>query len=212
MFKPTYLYIKTHNVTGLKYFGKTTKENPYRYRGSGKNWTKHIKEYGNDVTTEIIGYFLIEEECKEFATKFSKENDIVKSSEWANLKIEDGLDRGGSPFLYPEIYSETLLNEWRNKAKEKHKEWREKTDLCALNKASWDSGNNKGSTGYKHSKEAKKNISRSASLKQKGEKNSQYGTTWVWNKEEGNKKIKKELLQEYLDKGWEKKYIPGYRI
>ena len=23
-FKPTYLYVKTHNVTGLKYFGKTT--------------------------------------------------------------------------------------------------------------------------------------------------------------------------------------------
>jgi hypothetical protein len=25
-FKPTYLYIKTHNITGLKYFGKTTDE------------------------------------------------------------------------------------------------------------------------------------------------------------------------------------------
>jgi hypothetical protein len=40
---------------------------------------------------------------------------------------------------------------------------------------------------------------------QKGEKNSQYGTCWVWCEKEGNKKIKKELLQEYLNK-----YIPGY--
>ena len=28
MFKPTYLYVKTHNKTGLKYFGKTTTPDP----------------------------------------------------------------------------------------------------------------------------------------------------------------------------------------
>ena len=33
--KPTYLYIKQHSVTKLKYFGKTTKKDPVKYLGSG---------------------------------------------------------------------------------------------------------------------------------------------------------------------------------
>jgi hypothetical protein len=31
-----YLYKKTHNITGLKYLGKTAQSNPYKYPGSGK--------------------------------------------------------------------------------------------------------------------------------------------------------------------------------
>lgn len=37
-----HLYKKTHNITGLKYLGQTTK-NPYKYRGSGTYWKRHIK-------------------------------------------------------------------------------------------------------------------------------------------------------------------------
>jgi len=37
-----YLYVKIHNVTKLKYFGKTTK-NPYNYKGSGLYWKRHLK-------------------------------------------------------------------------------------------------------------------------------------------------------------------------
>lgn len=36
-----HLYVKIHNVTGLKYFGKTTKD-PFKYRGSGKYWLAHL--------------------------------------------------------------------------------------------------------------------------------------------------------------------------
>ena len=38
---------------------------------------------------------------------------------------------------------------------------------------------------------------------QKGEKNSQYGTCWVYN-DFGNKKIKKECLDQYISNGWNK--------
>lgn len=92
-FKPTYLYIKTHNVTGLKYFGKTT-SNRKRYRGSGHYWVNHIKKHGYDVTTEIIGYFTDQDECVNFAIDFSIKNNVVESSLWANEKIENGLDGG----------------------------------------------------------------------------------------------------------------------
>lgn len=92
MFKPTYLYIKTHNVTNLKYFGKTV-QNPFTYTGSGTHWTRHLKYHGNNVSTEIVGFFTDKTKCKLAAIKFSIENNIVESKEWANLKIEE-LDGG----------------------------------------------------------------------------------------------------------------------
>jgi hypothetical protein len=39
-----YLYVKTHNNTGMKYLGKTTKPDPHKYPGSGKRWTRHLKK------------------------------------------------------------------------------------------------------------------------------------------------------------------------
>jgi transposase len=49
-----YLYVKTHNKTGLKYLGKTTSKDPHKYKGSGTYWLSHIKKHGYDVSTEII--------------------------------------------------------------------------------------------------------------------------------------------------------------
>jgi hypothetical protein len=93
MFKPTYLYIKTHNDTGLKYFGKTITD-PYRYAGTGIYWKRHLSIHGNNVSTEILGYFLSEEECKNAAINFSKKYNIVESAEWANLMPENGKTGG----------------------------------------------------------------------------------------------------------------------
>lgn len=92
-----YLYIKTHNVTGLKYLGKTTRD-PYKYKGSGKRWTNHINKHGNDVTTEIIGTFNTNEELKQFSEKLSEELDVVNSNDWANLMPETG--SGGNTSQY----------------------------------------------------------------------------------------------------------------
>ena len=49
-----YLYLKTHNTTGFKYLGCTIKEDPYKYKGSGKYWLKHLREHGNNFTTNIL--------------------------------------------------------------------------------------------------------------------------------------------------------------
>jgi hypothetical protein len=48
-----YLYIKTHNKTGLKYLGQTKKD-PLAYSGSGTIWCKHLLDNGNDVDTTIL--------------------------------------------------------------------------------------------------------------------------------------------------------------
>lgn len=90
----TCLYIKTHRATGLKYFGKTTKD-PLKYGGSGLHWKRHIAKHGNDVETEVLGWFEDLEECTNVALRFSIENNIVGSDQWANLIEENGLD--GAP-------------------------------------------------------------------------------------------------------------------
>lgn len=90
----TYLYVKTHNVTGLKYFEKTNR-NPHTYRGSGKYWLRHLRKHGNDVSTIIIGEYSDVIELMVVTNKFSVDNDIVASPLWANLIRENGLD--GAP-------------------------------------------------------------------------------------------------------------------
>jgi hypothetical protein len=84
-----YLYIKTHNITGLKYLGKTIKD-PFKYKGSGTRWISHLKKHGNNVTTEIVGIFSNNEELKSFSIPLSEKLDIVNSNNWANLKLESG--------------------------------------------------------------------------------------------------------------------------
>ena len=91
-----YLYEKQHKITGLKYFGKTIKD-PYKYFGSGKYWMKHIKKYGSEhIATLNVWTFEDQEECTAFALKFSLDNNIVESNDWANLKAEDALTGGGN--------------------------------------------------------------------------------------------------------------------
>jgi hypothetical protein len=91
---PTYLYIKQHSITGLKYFGKTTK-NPYKYNGSGKYWKSHINKYGKQfIDTIWVSDLYTDTSIINFALQFSIDNNIVESSDWANLILENGLDGG----------------------------------------------------------------------------------------------------------------------
>lgn len=92
MFKTTALYVKTHNVTGFKYFGKTTRlQKIHSYKGSGIHWVRHLKKHGSDYTTELLGIWQNEERLIRFARKFCEEHNVVKSSNWANMVLEEGL-------------------------------------------------------------------------------------------------------------------------
>lgn len=85
-----YLYVKTHNKTGLKYLGQTTSKNPHQYPGSGVYWKLHLKKHGYDYTTEILSECQTKEEVKELGLYYSNLWNIMESDEWANLKIEQG--------------------------------------------------------------------------------------------------------------------------
>lgn len=119
MFKPTYLYIKTHNQTGLKYFGKTSNKNPHKYPGSGTHWVNHLNKHGNDVITEVYGYYTDKDLCMKAAIEFSEENNIVESKDWANLRIEmlDGGDTSqteGYKRYQPKIKEQRKKCKWWN--------------------------------------------------------------------------------------------------
>jgi hypothetical protein len=88
-----YLYVKTHNITGLKYLGKTS-QNPHEYKGSGKRWKLHLKKHGNNVSTEVLLQTESKIELKETGIYYSLMWNVVESDQWANLKIEEG-DGGG---------------------------------------------------------------------------------------------------------------------
>lgn len=91
-FKPTWLYVKQHKITGLKYFGKTVKKDPIKYKGSGKYWNSHIIKYGEDnVVTLWCHLYTSKEELTDDAISFSIYHNIVLSDEWANLVPENGL-------------------------------------------------------------------------------------------------------------------------
>ena len=93
---PLYLYHKKHKITGLNYFGKTDND-PVNYNGSGVYWNSHLQKHGKLIVTVQVWKFDNINERSEFAIKFSADNNIVESKEWANLCPENGLD-GGDKF------------------------------------------------------------------------------------------------------------------
>lgn len=125
-FKPTYLMIKRHKITGLKYFCKTVRKDFIKYKGSGDYWTAHIKKYGRkDVETIWWELFTDIHELVLYALKFSKDNDIVNARDeqgqkiWANLMYENGLHGFAPGRIVSEsqkqMYRDLFTNVPRNK-------------------------------------------------------------------------------------------------
>uniref|UniRef100_A0A6M3ITA9 GIY-YIG domain-containing protein n=1 Tax=viral metagenome TaxID=1070528 RepID=A0A6M3ITA9_9ZZZZ len=73
-----------------------------------------------------------------------------------------------------------------------------------------------GGTGgwKKHTEESKRKIGKANSRHQKGSRNSHYGRCWVYSLEEKRSiSIKKEELDEYLEKGWIKgRVVKNYKV
>lgn len=96
--KSTWLYIKQHRITKLKYFGCTTKYRARNYDGSGTYWSAHIKKHNRKYveTLLLIGPYTNREELINLATWMSEKMDIVTSKDWANLIPEDGMALGNA--------------------------------------------------------------------------------------------------------------------
>jgi hypothetical protein len=129
--KPTYLYIKEHSITRLKYFGKTTQSNPYKYQGSGIHWSRHINKHGKEhvKTIWVSKPFTDESRLVEFATFMSEELDIVNSNKWANMIVENGIQGGYPPIIFTEDLRKKLSEAARNRKKPMSEETKRKISL-----------------------------------------------------------------------------------
>jgi len=102
-FKPTYLMIKQHSITGLLYLCKTTRNHTkmLSYKGSGHYWKRHLVVHGKEhVETPWYELFTEKDELVKFALMLSEQMNIVNAKNlagkkiWANEKHENGLDGG----------------------------------------------------------------------------------------------------------------------
>lgn len=226
-----YLYVKTHNKTGMKYFGKTINDDVEKYRGSGIEWNRHIEEHGYDVTTEIIAEFDNEDDARDFAIEFSEENMIVESDGWANIIPECASYKDN--FIYVNELGLNNINNCSDESKERHlrgsTEGGIKTrDLrLGFHGFSDEQKSENGKKGVKALQEKLKkeygyisvfshlnkdevfNKKRKEAFKrvkhQQGIKNSQYGKCWMKHSEmEMNKKVNKDDVDYYISLGWER--------
>ena len=92
--KPTRLYIKQCPHCGLKYFGKSTRQDIEKYPGSGTRWNNHLNKHGVEPTHLWNSDWYHDTSISRFALKFSRLNKIVSSKQWANLAEENGFDGG----------------------------------------------------------------------------------------------------------------------
>ena len=89
-----HLYVKTHRVTGLRYLGYTCRADPFAYTGSGTRWRAHLRKHGPEHDTLILLTTESYDEIVRMGRYYSNLWDVVKSPDWANLRIEEG--RGGA--------------------------------------------------------------------------------------------------------------------
>lgn len=192
------VYKITNNINKKIYIGAhRTLDLNDGYMGSGELIIKAIKKYGLDnFTKEYIAIFNNVEEMFKMESLLVG-GDFIKRSDTYNLK-EGGNGGDTSKFVpYDDpSYKEKIGNARKKFLKENPEIFKE---LCK-NLKIWGNGS---FLGKHHTEETKKKIGEKNSKHQEGEKNSQYGTCWIYSlTKKTSIKIKKSELNDYLSKGW----------
>jgi hypothetical protein len=97
------LYKKVDKLSGLHYLGMT-KQDPLKYRGSGRDWISHLNTNITDVETTIIYQTTSKREFNQVGRYYSRLWNIVNAVDdygnkiWANRIPETG---GGPGFKTP---------------------------------------------------------------------------------------------------------------
>lgn len=198
-----YIYKTTCQITGKFYIGMHSTDNlEDSYLGSGKILGYSISKHGKENhKKEILEFCSSREELKQ-REKVIINEDLLK--EPLNINLKYGGEGGGKFYSKQQINASIAGNKSpkRNHAASSAKAIETKT---------------KNNSFYRNGKFSQKAIERLYSkdtiLKrqetfkknnhQQGSKNSQFGTCWIKDNIKSIK-IKKELLQEYLDKGYSK--------
>lgn len=203
------IYKITNNINNKIYIGShRTKNINDGYMGSGKYISYAIKKYGiENFTKEIL--FVFDNPIEMYNKEAEIVNkDFLEEENTYNLKV-GGF--GGFDYI-----CRHRLNVGNGFTKENAKKYSllgiEKRKEIILNDPGWLEEQNRirsnslkgriGSfTGKNHTEETKSKL-KGPRPKNKGERNSQFGTCWIYHELIGNKKCKKDLLPFYIDQGW----------
>lgn len=213
-----FLYKTINEKNGKYYIGvHSTNDIEDGYLGSGTALKKSIQYHGRGVyKREILEFF----ESRENA--FIREEEIVNEELLKDPKCMN-LTMGGFGFkseYYNGLSEKTkklmklggkLGNERFKKRLEDDKEFRDSfskkmTEINKSNPQGFCKNPEVGTkawTGKAHKEKTKSIIGEKNSIRQEGNKNSQFGTLWI-NKEGIDKKIKGEEIDFYLKNGWTK--------
>jgi hypothetical protein len=198
------VYQVTNLINGKIYVGiHKTKNIDDGYMGSGLLIKTAQKKYGiENFKKEILA------ECSTAAEMFEMESlivnqEFVSSNGTYNLKVGGigGFDHINETRTQEESVK-IGLDAWNGRDEdEKTQHLQNMRDT--LKKIVEEHGGT--FKGKKHSDETKRKISEKASVHQKGEKNSQAGSAWMYNLEQKvNIKIKKDEIEAYEVLGWNK--------
>jgi hypothetical protein len=201
-----FIYKITNTKNGKYYLGMHSTDNlEDDYMGSGKMIKRSIRKHGLELHTKEILEFRRDRESLKIREKEIINETLLQDPLCMNLK-KGG--EGGGKFYSKEHYDKFKLGcknngDFHRDRMKSDKNYREnwvkfmqehKPDLA---------GEKNGFFNKEHSTEAKEKIGKANSISQKGSKNSQFGTCWVFKTEiKKSIKIRKGNLQSHLDQGW----------
>jgi hypothetical protein len=205
-----FIYKTTNILSGRYYIGMhSTDDLEDGYLGSGNRLRMSVRKHGKEnFKREILEFCENRDELKKRESEIVNLDELAKK-ECMNLKVggEGGWSESAkSKFIW-------LLKNDVN-FKKQHSEKMSKVIKKAYEDGKIDKNINYDWTGKHHTNETKNKISNSKKGSGVGETNSQYGSCWI-TKNGTNKKVKKEIIDNYLNEGWvlgRKSEITGEKI
>jgi hypothetical protein len=210
-----YIYKITCNITNRFYIGMhSTDDLDDGYFGSGKRLWHSINYHGKENhVKEILEYLPSRQLLKEREKEIVNE-ELIGNVMCMNLVVggeggyisEEGVKKGREKCneilkeKYGDDYMKKMMLQYHSSLSSDEKEKRTRKIVKRLKEIDF---NHKTFKGKNHSDETKRKIGETNSVKQFGEKNSQYGTCWI-TKDNINKKIKKKDLDSFIKDGWVK--------
>jgi hypothetical protein len=194
------IYKTTNLANGKFYIGKhKTKNLNDGYMGSGKILKHAISKYGLDNFHKEILHI-----CKDEAHMDLLESILVVPDVETNYNLCEG-GKGGWGYIntYLSDYMRPKRIDNLNKTRTPETIAKSTSHCSEMMKRLHQEGKIRYDTwkGKKHTDEQKQRLSVIMKEKQKGSKNSQYGTCWITNDTE-NKKIKRQNLNEWIKQGY----------
>lgn len=197
-----YLYKTTNVINGNYYIGiHSTYKMKDGYLGSGTRLWNSIYKYGKEnFIKEELEFFETREELLQREKEVVNEK-MLQDSHCMNLIVGGGVGwlnanesgrKGGNSFAKrlktDKKFAKEIAKTTKENFKNAHRDCKIKYDTFV---------------GKKHTEKTKKKIGLKNSVHQTGEKNSQYGTCWIY-KGRKCKKVKNDQLQRMLKCGWNK--------